>query len=172
MTFPAIIPSARTYTPGDVPQNQQVALSGAYNAYRVGSRRIAQSLGLSFNNISESQLNEIRNHYIAQDGSFNIFFLPQETWSGYTSPPVPSPSNIAWRYGEPPTITDGSRDLWSVEVQLISYVIEAGDISIEIPEGEPGSDPELPSMVDYIYDGLTASASPARAYLIDSGASA
>lgn len=172
MTFPSIVPSARSYTPGDVPQSVQTSLSGAFNAYRLGSRRIGQSLSLSFNNISESQLNDIKSHYVAQDGSFNIFFLPQETWSGYTAPPVPSPSNVAWRYGEPPTITDGSCDLWSVEVQLVSYVIELGDISIDTPDGDTGSDPGLPAVVDYIYDGLTASASPTRAYLIDSGASA
>jgi hypothetical protein len=172
MTFPALVPSARTYTPGDVPQVRQVALSGMDTAYRLGSRRVGQSLSLTFNNISEAQLNEIRDHYVAQDGSYNIFFLPPEVWSGYAVPPVPSPSNVAWRYGTPPTITDGSCDLWSVEIELASYVIELGDIDIDIPPGETGSDPDLPTTVDYIYDGLTASASPARAYLIDSGASA
>lgn len=172
MTFPAIVPSARTYTPGDVPQATQVALSGVYSSYRFGSRRVAQSLSLSFNNISEAQLNQIRDHYIAQDGSYNIFFLPPETWSGYTTPPVPSPSNVAWRYGEPPTITDGSQDLWSVEVQLASYVIDLGDLSIDTPDGDSGSDPGVIDIAAYIYDGLSSSASPARDYLIDPGASA
>lgn len=172
MTFPALVPSARTYTPGDVPQTRQVALSGVDTAYRVGSRRVGQSLSLNFNNITEAQLNQIRNHYIEQEGSYNIFFLPPETWSGYLEPPVPSPSNVAWRYGSPPTVTDGSCDRWSIEVELASYVIESGDIEIDVPDGDTGSDPGLPTTVSYIYDGLTASASPARAYLIDSGASA
>ena len=171
MTFPALVPSARTYIPGDVPQVRQVALSGIDTAYRLGSRRVGQLLSLSFNNISEAQLNEIRDHYIAQDGSYNIFYLPQEIWSGYVTPPVPSPSNVAWRYGAPPTITDGSCDLWSVEVELASYVIELGDIEIDIPAGDTGSDPDLPTAVDYIYDGLTSSALPARDYIINSGAS-
>lgn len=167
MTFPALVPSTRTYSPGDVTQVRQVSLSGINVGYRRSDRRVDQSLQLSFNNISESQLNEIRTHYIAQDGSYNIFFLPQEIWSGYTTPPVPSPSNVAWRYASPPIITDGSCDLWSVEVELRSYLVEAGDIDIDVPG--PGAEPD--PVVDYIYDGLNAAATPARDYVIDSGAS-
>lgn len=172
MTFPALVPSARIYVPGNVPQVQQIALSGSSVAYRQGNRRVGQTLQLAFNNISEADLNLIRAHYISQDGSYGIFFLSPEVWSGYTTAPVPSPSNVAWRYSEPPTITDGSSDLWSVEVELASYLIEEGDISIDNPDGNNGSDPALPVLVDYVYDGLTSAAAPARAYLIDSGASA
>ena len=172
MTFPALIPSARVYVPGNVPQVVQVALSGARTAYRQGNRRVEQALQLAFNNISEADLGLIKAHYVSQDGTYNIFFLPPETWSGYTTAPVPSPSNVAWRYATPPVITDGSRDLWSVSVELTSYLIEEGDISIDNPDGDNGSDPALPGTVTYIYDGLTSAATPARAYLIDSGASA
>lgn len=167
MTFPALIPSARVYVPGDVPQVQQVALSGAAVRYRQGNRRVDQTLQLAFSNISESDLNQIKAHYIAQDGSYGIFFLPPQTWSGYAVAPVPSPSNVAWRYSAPPIIVDGSCDLWSVEVELVSYVIDSGDIGIELPG--PGAEPN--PVVDYIYDGLSAAALPAREYIIDSGAS-
>jgi len=172
MTFPALVPSVRTYVPGNVPQVQQIALSGSTVAYRQGNRRVGQTLQLSFNNISEADLNLIRSHYVSQDGSYGIFFLSPEIWSGYATAPVPSPSNVAWRYATPPVITDGSCDLWSVAVELTSYLIEEGDISIDNPDGNNGSDPALPGTVAYIYDGLTSAAAPARAYLIDSGASA
>lgn len=168
MTFPALVPSARTYVPGNVPQVQQVALSGAATRYRQGNRRADQKLQLTFNNISEADLNLIKAHYISQDGSYGIFFLSPETWSGYATAPVPSPSNVAWRYAEPPQITDGSCNLWSISVSLTSYLIEAGDIDIDLPDA--GSDPD--PVVDYIYDGLSSAATPARAYLVDSGASA
>ena len=167
MTFPALVPSTRTYILGNVPQVEQVALSGVRTAYRQGSRRVEQTLQLEFNNISEAQLLEIRSHYIAQEGSYGIFFLSPEVWSGYATVPVPSPSNVAWRYAAPPVITDGSCDLWSVSVELTSYVIESGDIDIELPGA--GADPA--PVVDYIYDGGNAAATPARDYIIDSGAS-
>lgn len=167
MTFPALIPSARVYVPGNVPQVQRMALSGSTVSYRQGSRRVDQTLQLAFNNISEADLDLIKAHYVAQDGSYGIFFLPPQTWSGYAVVPVPSPSNVAWRYSTPLVITDGSCDLWSVEVELASYVIESGDIDIELPG--PGAEPN--PVVDYIYDGLNAAATPARQYIIDSGAS-
>lgn len=149
MTFPALIPSARVYIPGDVPQQQQVALSGANSGYRQGNRRIGQTLALSFNNITESDLNLIKAHYLSVDGSFGIFFLSSEVWNGYTSPPVPLLSDYAWRYAGPPSITDGSCDLWSIEVELTTYAVNLSDL---------------------IVDGLTAAATPARAYILDAGA--
>lgn len=165
MTFPALIPSARTYSPGNVPESRQITLSGVNTAYRLGSRLVDQRLELSFSNISEADLLSIRTHYLGQDGSYGIFYLPPSVWSGYTTIPVPAPSNIAWRYAEPPVITDGSCDLWSVEVRLQSYVIDLGDLIVDA--GDSSATPAR----DYIYDGLTASATPARDYVINSGAS-
>jgi len=167
MTFPALVPSARTYVIGNVPQIEQVALSGASFRYRQGNRRVGQTLELAFNNISESELLQIKNHYILQDGSYNIFFLSQEVWSGYAVAPVPSPSNVAWRYATAPVITDGSCDLWSASVKLVSYLVESGDINVELPGMGANPNP----IVDYIYDGGSAAATPARDYIIDSGAS-
>lgn len=151
MAFPALVPSARTYVPGNVPQVQQVALSGARTAYRQGNRRVEQTLQLAFNNISEADLNLIKAHYIAQDGTYGIFFLSPEVWNGYTTPPVPVVADYAWRYASPPAITDGSRDLWSVEVELTSYGIDSGDLA---------------------YDAFTAASTPAREHIFDAGGSA
>jgi hypothetical protein len=149
MAFPALIPSARVYIPGDVPQQQQVALSGANSGYRQGNRRIGQTLGLSFNNISESDLNLIKAHYLSVDGTFGIFFLSAEVWNGYASPPVPLLSDYAWRYAGAPSVTDGSCDLWSIEVELTTYAINLSDL---------------------IFDGVAAAAIPARTYILDAGA--
>jgi len=149
MAFPALIPSARVYIPGDVPQQQQVALSGANSGYRQGNRRIGQTLGLSFNNISESDLNLIKAHYLSVDGTFGIFFLSAEVWNGYASPPVPLLSDYAWRYAGAPAVTDGSCDLWSIEVELTTYAINLSDL---------------------IFDGVAAAAIPARTYILDAGA--
>jgi hypothetical protein len=178
-TFPALVPSSRTFTPGDVPNVKQVSLSGMTSGFRRGNRRIAQGLSLSFQQLTQQQLDLITAHYVNRQGSFNIFFLPQETWSGYAVVPVPSPSNVAWRYATSPTITDSSCNLWSVDIELTSYVIDLGDIIIELPGGGAGPSPEPgpspppppPPVVDYIYDGLSAALLPVREYIIDSGES-
>jgi len=164
MTFPALIPSARVYTPGDVPQHQQVTLSGVNSGYRQGNRRIGQTLQLAFNNISESDLNLIKAHYLDRQGTFDIFFLSTEVWNGYTTPPVPLLSDYAWRYAGPPVITDGSCDLWSVELELTTYAIDLSDLIID------GLSAAATPARDYIVDGGAASATPARDYVINSGA--
>lgn len=164
MAFPALIPSARVYTPGDVPQQQQVTLSGVNSGYRQGNRRIGQTLQLAFNNISEADLNLIKAHYLDRQGTFDIFFLSAEVWNGYTTPPIPLLSDYAWRYAGPPVITDGSCDLWSVELELTTYAIDLSDLIID------GLSAAATPARDYIVDSGAASATPARDYVINSGA--
>ena len=164
MAFPALIQSARVYIPGDVPQQQQVTLSGMNSGYRQGNRRIAQTLQLAFNNISEADLDLIKAHYIDRQGTFDIFFLSAEVWNGYATPPVPLLSDYAWRYGGAPVITDGSCDLWSVEVELITYAINTGDLIFN--GGLAAATPAR----DYILNGGLAAATPARDYVISPGA--
>jgi hypothetical protein len=147
-TFPALIPSTRTYTPGGVPAAMQVALSGATSGFRRGNRRIAQTLALSFQRLEESDVTLVRNHYDGRSGSFDIFFLSSEVWNGYTTAPVPLLSDYAWRYVSPPNITDSSCGRWDVEVELETVPIDGGDL---------------------IFDGVNAAAAPARAYILDAG---
>ena len=164
MAFPALIPSARVYIPGDVPQQQQVSLSGMNSGYRQGNRRIAQTLQLAFNNISEADLDLIKAHYIDRQGTFDIFYLSEEVWNGYATPPIPILSDYAWRYGGAPVITDGSCDLWSVEVELTTYAINTGDLVFDA-----GGAAAAPAR-DYILNAGAASATPARDYVISPGA--
>jgi len=101
--------------------------------------------------LTEAQVDLIRNHYIDRQGTFDIFFLPSEVWNGYTTPPISLVSDYAWRYAGSPTITDGIVGRWGVDVELVTYAIDTGEL---------------------IFDGLTASASPARTYILDGGAAA
>jgi hypothetical protein len=148
MTFPAIVPSTRTFTPGDLPQSGQATLSGLRTGFRRGNRRNNQTLSLSFTNLTEAQLNEIKAHYIDRRGTFDIFYLPPEAWNGYSSPPVGLLSDFAWRYAGPPTISDGIVGRWAVDVELRTYAIDISDL---------------------IFDAEQAAATPARTYILDAG---
>ena len=125
MTFPALVPSVRAFTSGDVPQSSQVSLSGVNTGFRRGNRRMGQSLTLGFTNLTETQLNLIKDHYIDRQGTFDIFFLSSEVWNGYTTPPTALVDAYAWRYAGPPTITDGIVGRWSVlqTVQVLVWTI-------------------------------------------------
>lgn len=166
MAFPALIPSTRIYVPGNVPQVQQIALSGSTVGYRQGNRRVEQTLQLAFNNISESDLNLIKTHYVAQDGTYGIFFLSSEVWNGYDSPPIPIVADYAWRYASPPVITDGSCDLWSVEVELTTYAIDLSDLSFDADASA-----SVPAR-DYILNPGGADALFARILIVNGGTSA
>jgi len=151
MTFPALVPSARTFSPGNIPQSSQISLSGLVTGFRRGNRRDGQTLSLSFTNLTEAQVNEIKAHYIDRQGTFDIFFLSAEVWSGYATPPIPLLSDYAWRYAGAPTVTDGIVGRWGVDVELVTYAIDTGDL---------------------VFDGELAPASPARSYILDGGAAA
>lgn len=149
MTFPALVPSARTFSPGNIPQSNQISLAGAVSSFRRGNRRTGQTLTLSYTNLTEAQVNLIRAHYIDRQGTFDIFFLPAEVWNGYTTPPIGLLSSYAWRYAGSPTITDGIVGRWSADVELVTYAIDTGEL---------------------VFDGEAASATPARTYTLDAGA--
>lgn len=94
-------------------------------------------------------MNLIKAHYISAKGTYDIFFLPEQIWADFENPPVPALSDIAWRYAGEPSIEDVSFDRFTLQVELVSYAINTGDL---------------------VFDGLTASATPARTYTLDAGA--
>jgi hypothetical protein len=159
-TFPSLTPTTRLYTQGDFPSAIQSSSSGATTGFRRGNRRINQTLQLTFDNLTETQVNLIRTHYDGQNGSFEIFLLDANTWSGYTTPPVPLISDFVWLYATPPTISDGITSKWNVEVELISVPIDTGDVVYD------GGDSTTTAR-SYILDALTSSSSPARTNIID-----
>ena len=95
-TFPSIIPATRLYTQGDFPNALQATSNGTTTGFRLGNRRINQILQLSFDNLSETEVNTIRTHYDGQNGRFEFFYLSASTWNGYASPPVALVSDFAW----------------------------------------------------------------------------
>ena len=166
MTFPALVPSVRTFTSGNVPQSRQVSLSGVNTGFRRGNRRMGQSLTLGFTNLTETQLNLIKDHYIDRQGTFDIFFLSSEVWNGYTTPPTALVDAYAWRYAGPPTITNGIVGRWSVDVELVTHAVDTGDFIID------GRTASAADSRTYNVDGGSASATPARTHVITAGSAA
>ena len=160
-TFPSIIPTTRLYTQGDFPSAIQSSSSGATTGFRRGNRRINQTLQLTFDNLTETQVNLIRTHYDGQNGSFKIFYLSSSTWNGYTTPPVALVSDFAWLYAAAPTISDGITSKWNVEIELVSVPIDSGDLVFDAGDSTT-------TARAYLIDALTSSASPTRDNIIDS----
>jgi hypothetical protein len=159
--FPALIPSTRTYVPGDVPSVQLFSLSGKTGAFRRGNRRIGQVLSLSFRQLTQAELALLTAHYIDRQGGFNTFFLSAEVWSGYATPPVPLISDFAWRYASTISVADSPCGRWDVEVELETVPIELGDLIFDAQQA-PSSPLRL-----YVLDAGGAAATPARDYIIN-----
>ena len=149
--FPALSPNSRLYVPGSLPAAITTSLSGMATGFRRGNRRIAQTLSMSFEYLTEADMTLIKDHYIGQNGTFDIFFLSAEVWGDFTTPPIPLLCDYAWRYATDVTITDVSFDRFSVSVDLESVPINTGDL---------------------IFDAQQAAVSPSRLYILDAGAAA
>lgn len=148
MTYPALIPSTRVFTPGNTPQARQTSLSGMSDGFRRGNRRIGQSLQLRYLNLVESDFLLLKDHYIDRQGTYDIFFLSTETWNGMATLPVPLLSDYAWKYSKALVVSHASCGRFNVEVELETQPIDGTDL---------------------IFDALTALASPARDYNLDAG---
>ena len=150
-TFPSIAPNSRLYVPGSLPAVIATSLNGRATAFRRGNRRIAQTLSLTYEYLTEANMALIKDHYIGQNGTFEIFFLSAEVWGDFVTPPIPLLSDFAWKYSSEVTITDVSFDRFSVSVDLESVPINTGDL---------------------VFDAGAAAATPVRMYVIDAGAAA
>ena len=159
-TFPALAPTTRTFTVGDVPRHFQSGLNGITVGYRTGNRRINQSLQVTFEYLTDTQLNLIQTHYVDAKGSYDIFYLTAEMWGDYVNPPIPLLSDYGWRYVGPPSITDVGFDRFTVEVGLQTIPINTGDLIID--GGLAGATPAR----TYTLDAGGAAATPARDYII------
>ena len=165
-TFPSIAPNSRLYVPGSLPAVIATSLNGRATAFRRGNRRIAQTLSLTYEYLTEANMALIKDHYIGQNGTFEIFFLSAEVWGDFVTPPIPLLSDFAWKYSSEVTITDVSFDRFSVSVDLESVPINTGDLVFDA-----GAAAATPVRM-YVIDAGAAAASPARDYIISpSGAS-
>ena len=166
MAFPSLTPSLRVFGPGILPVTEKVSASGVFYGFRRGNRTKNQTLSLTFNNLTEANVNLIKDHYIDRNGTFDIFFLNSSIWSGYTTPPAPV-FGVAWRYASAPVISDGIIGRWAVEVELISHGILQGDLIIQ---AAPDSTDAAAALAEYIYDAGN-STTVAREYILNAGAS-
>lgn len=104
-TFPALVPSSRTFTPGEYPATAFSAFSGVQNRVRHSNVLIAAQLQLSFIGLPEADMLAIWEHYAGRRGSFRSFALPAEVVS-FGSITDYVPGVYQWRYAGPGVVED------------------------------------------------------------------
>jgi hypothetical protein len=104
-TFPALVPSSRTFTPGEYPATAFNGFSGAQNRVRHSNVFLAAQLRLTFLGLDEAEMLDIWDHYSNRQGEFRSFDLPTEVVS-YGSITDYVPGNYLWRYAGPGSVED------------------------------------------------------------------
>jgi len=127
-TFPALVPSSRTFTPGSYPNTAYQGVNGMENRVRHSNVLINSTLQLEFIGLSEAQVLAILLHYQARRGPYGNFGLPAEVMSGVSSVADYSLQGYAWSYVEPPTVEDYPCGSHGVSVTLSSSVAPTADI--------------------------------------------
>ena len=113
--IPALVPSARSFSPGSYPEVVFEAQNGAKSYIRYGNKPVNASLSLSFSNINDDDANSILTAYYDSEsvGENYIKFRP-EVNGGITDPPMSDyskslthrigqfSSGLRWRFSGPP----------------------------------------------------------------------
>jgi len=124
MSFPNLVPSARSFTPGDFPIKQYKALSGAEIRIRYGNLRTEATLDLTYENITDASAAAFLSHYSSTQGTFLTFGIAGGVFKGWnaSSGLLNAPSGAAWRYDGPPQVTSVYPGRSTVQVKLIAVV--------------------------------------------------
>jgi hypothetical protein len=112
-TFPALNPTARTYTPGQAPASPLVALNGDELSVRHVNASTSYFLRLRFTGLTTEQHYSITSHYMVH-GRFQPFDLPTSVLTGAN---FLFPTGYLWIYARNPE-TDYAPGLISVGVEL------------------------------------------------------
>ena len=118
-TFPSLEPETRALVYGDYPQNVHEGLSGGNVRFKVGAKRIAQRLTITYEYLTETEAQTLLTHYNGQNGSIVPFDLSSSVWAGYSTPPVSS-SSYQWRYAQSFQISISSPNRYSTSIEFIS----------------------------------------------------
>lgn len=124
VSFPALIPSSRSYTPGVFPEQQFQAQNGAVVRVRYGNQRYSSSLSLTFANITDSNAALILQNYVdVMDDDNYAEFTTGNVAAGASTNLVPwireTNSLLKWKYAEPPSVTSVKPGLSTVTCEFI-----------------------------------------------------
>jgi hypothetical protein len=120
--FPALRPSARSWTPGTRPITTYTAMSGREIRFRHSDRPVNQRLTLAYNNVAESVGVQITNHYETVKNTTQSFTLPAQVFAGMDNFSYTLAVGNEWRYGGPPSVEYIRPGYQTVTLELIGVV--------------------------------------------------
>ena len=111
VSFPALVPSSRSYEPGVFPETQFQAQNGAVVRVRYGNQRAGSRLSLTFANITDTNASLILQNYVdVMDDDNYAEFTSSNVAAGAGDSLVPwireTNSLLKWKYASQPSVTN------------------------------------------------------------------
>ena len=124
VSFPALVPSSRSYSPGVFPEQQFQAQNGAVVRVRYGNQRYSSSLSLTFANILDADAASILQNYVdVMDDDNYAEFTKDNVAAGADESLIPwireTNSLLKWKYASPPSVTSVKKGLSTVTCEFI-----------------------------------------------------
>lgn len=122
MSFPSLVPTARTFNPGNFPVKTFQAQDGDEVRLLYGDKRFGMRMELTYENITDSQAEEFLTHFHDMKGTFTLFSINDETKAGWegTSSELDAADDSSWRYAQPPQLNSIYPGVSTVKVSLIA----------------------------------------------------
>ncbi len=119
-----LVPSTRSYSPGEYSQNEFQALNGVKTIIRYGKYRYNSTLTLGFNNIADSDAAAILQNYqdinsVWDEVTFNGTGVIEGASSQMQSYFIER-TELKWRYDGPPTVTSVYPGRSNVECKFVA----------------------------------------------------
>lgn len=125
MDFPDLIPTSRSFDPGDWPVKTFRSQNGAETRVLYGDKRTGMSLKLTYENITDAQAEQFFDHYRSVLGTYETFAVglkTREGWAGTSTVLGASAYENAYRYSEAPSITAVKPGVSTVQISLIGVL--------------------------------------------------
>jgi len=120
VSFPALCPSRRSYTPGKYPTKRFASISGAGSTRLYGSKAFDATLEMEFM-AADAELTDLLNSWHDSKGGAELLQLPDSLFEGMEyGLRKQIPAYLNWRWAEMPSVESLFPGRSRVRVQLIA----------------------------------------------------
>ena len=124
VSFPALVPTSRSYTPGVFPEQKFQSQNGAVVRVRYGNQRYSSSLSLTFANITDANAALILQNFVDVMNADNYAeFTTSNVAAGASESLTPwireTNSLLKWKYASPPSVASVKPGLSTVTCEFI-----------------------------------------------------
>jgi len=127
MTFPTLVPTARSFDSGNYPVKTFKSQTGSETRILYGSRRTNMKLQLTYANVTDANAELFLDHYDQMKGTFTTFEIGGASgsrggWEGNSDALGAQTHGNSYRYEGPPQLTQVRPGISTVTVNLIGVL--------------------------------------------------